>query len=106
VPIDRPAQSFHPVKHLGLTVATVAMTLSLALPAFANTQASKSCAKTLPPPAQAIYSGSASAVAHGARILDAVTASARQLVMAGKIPRSEARPAARAAASCLQLLQN
>lgn len=63
------------------------------------------CAAALPPRAQAIYEKSLPGVLAGASVTDAVTATARAMVMAGALPRADAQTEGRAAGACLMQLK-
>jgi hypothetical protein len=72
--------------------------------ALANQQAADDCAAKLPKNAAAIYSASAPQISPGANIRTIVTSVTRGMVRSGSLSRSEARPAAESAGSCLKLL--
>jgi hypothetical protein len=73
--------------------------------AYADQQAADACAARLPKSSAAIYSASAAQISPGANLRDIVTHVTRSLVMSGDLSRSEARPAAEAAGSCLKFLR-
>ncbi|HTZ35659.1 MAG TPA: hypothetical protein VMB84_06500 [Stellaceae bacterium] len=82
---------------LALLVATTA--------ARADSLAASQCAAALPPNSKLLYDKSLPAVLGGTSIRDALTASARALVLGGSMSRNDARPAAQTAAPCLEKLR-
>ena len=74
-------------------------------PAFADQAAGAACASKLSPESQMIYAAAAPKVTPTTDLRSVLKATARGLVMSGKIPRSTARPSAVAAYPCLQALQ-
>jgi hypothetical protein len=63
-----------------------------------------SCAKALPPESRLIYDATVKNMRGTDTIRDTVVAQTKALVIAGKIPEANARPAAEAAGTCLRLL--
>jgi hypothetical protein len=86
-------------------VAAAIVLLSLPTLARADRAAANQCAASLPSAGKAIFDKSLPDVLAGKKIVDAVTASARSMVMGGVLQRAEARPAAEAAGSCLKLVK-
>jgi hypothetical protein len=86
-------------------IAAGATLLVAASPARADRLAADRCAAGLPPGSHAIYDQSLPAVLNGQTVRDAVTASARSMVMNGGMARGDARPAAEAAGRCLTMLR-
>ena len=80
-----------------LFATAVALLISSAVPSFANRAAADACAARLPADAKLIYAATISTVAPGVNLADNVKTKARELVMAGKIGRSQAQGAAQAA---------
>jgi hypothetical protein len=77
----------------------------LPLSAVAGEAAMQACAKSLSPAARMIYDASAASVPPDSALRDVVAAQTRKLVMAGRIERAAARPAAEAAGNCLKMAQ-
>jgi hypothetical protein len=88
-------------RSLTLFAATAVLALP-AVPSFANRAAADACAGRLSSDAKLIYAATIGSVAPGANLPDTVRAKARELVMAGKIKRDQAKPAAQAAGACLK----
>jgi len=83
--------------------AVVALTLTLpAAPSFASRVAADACAARLPADAKLIYAASIGSVAPGVDLAGSVRSKKRELVMAGKLDRAQAQPAAQAAGACLK----
>ena len=82
--------------------ATVAIVASFTAPSFANRAAADACASRLSSEAKLIYAATIGSVGPGVNLPDKVRANARSLVMAGKINRGQAQPAAQAAGACLK----
>ncbi len=70
--------------------------------AYADRAAADRCAAALPPVSKTIYDKSLPGVLGGEKVVDAVTASTRPMVMGGSLSRADARPAAEAAGTCLK----
>jgi hypothetical protein len=87
----------------GLIVVLLA---GLAAPALADAAAGDRCAKSLPPDAKMIYRDAAPDLTRSTTIRAVLTSHVRRMVFEGRIKLSDARPAATAAAACLQALQN
>ncbi len=88
---------------LFLSAAAAAATLTLtAAPSLANRAAADACAARLPADAKLIYTATIGSVAPGANLADNVRSKARELVIAGKLTRDQAPPAAQAAGACLK----
>lgn len=84
-----------------LLLAAAALFVSGA-PTFANRAAADACAAKLSPDAKAVYAATIGSVKPGVDLTAVVTAKTRDLVMAGKLSRGNARPAAEAAGTCLK----
>jgi hypothetical protein len=84
------------------TSIAAALLISSAGPSFANRAAADACATRLPADAKLIYAATIGTVAPGANLVDNVRTKARELVMAGRIDRSQAQGAAQAAGACLK----
>ena len=82
-------------------IAATALALSAA-PSFANRAEADACAARLPADAKLIYTATIGSVAPGVNLADNVRSKARELVMAGKLNRDQAPPAAQAAGACLK----
>jgi hypothetical protein len=74
-------------------------------PALADQGTAAACAAKLPAEARTIYQAAAPQVTPGTDLVTVLKSTTRSLVMNGKIARSGARPAARAAYPCLKQLQ-
>lgn len=72
--------------------------------AHADRAAADRCAAALQPNSKILYDRSLPAVMAGTSIKDALTSTARSMVMGGTMSRDVARPAAQAAAPCLEKL--
>ena len=84
-------------------LACVAATLALSMaPSLANRTAADACAARLPADAKLIYTATIGSVVPGVDFADNVRSKARELVMAGKLTRDQAQPAAQAAGACLK----
>jgi hypothetical protein len=90
------------MKFAGLAVAFVLFPTV----AFANQAAADACAAKLPKDSAAIYTAAAPQAVSGGNLKDIVTKVTRGMVLSGKLSRSDARPAAEAAGTCLALLKN
>lgn len=88
-----------------LAVLAACATLAAVRPAAADQAAGATCAQKLSAHAQEIYAASAPDMTKDAPIRDVLTTHTRALVMEGKVPLSDARPAATEAASCLRALR-
>jgi hypothetical protein len=88
-----------------LAVLAAGATLAAAGTAAANQAAGAACAQKLSAHAQEIYTASAPDMTKDASIRDVLTTHTRALVMSGKVPLADARPAATEAASCLRALR-
>jgi hypothetical protein len=87
-------------------IGAVLFALLVAAPsAYADRLAADKCAAALPPNSKVLYDQALPAVLIGTPIKDALTSSARSMVMGGSMSREIARPAAEAAAPCLQQLR-
>jgi hypothetical protein len=75
------------------------------LSAVADDAAMTGCVKSLSPAARMIYDASAASRPPDSALRDVVAAQTRKLVMAGRIERATARPAAEAAGNCLKMRQ-
>ena len=84
------------------TSVAAALLISSAVPSLANRAAADACAARLPADAKLIYTATIGTVAPGVNLVDNVKTKARELVMAGKIGRSQAQGAAQAAGACLK----
>jgi hypothetical protein len=85
-----------------LAIVGVLVLLVAAPAAHADRAAADRCASTLAPASKTLYEQSLPEVLGGESVRDALTANARSMVMAGSLSRDAARPAAQAAAPCLQ----
>jgi azurin len=87
-----------------MRVALVAAVVCLcAIPAAASQADAKSCAAGLDANSQLIFNTVLPSVTPSIDLRTAVTDATKSLVMSGKLPRAEARPAAMAAGECLKL---
>ncbi len=69
-----------------------AVLLNSSEPSFANRVAADACAAKLSPDAKAVYAATIGSVKPGVDLTAVVTAKTRDLVMAGKLSRGNARP--------------
>ena len=88
-----------------LLVAAAFILVFAASAAYADRKAADTCAAALTPGGKAIYDKSLPGVLAGQTPADAVTATARSMVMGGSMARADARPAAEAAGGCLKQLK-
>ena len=86
-------------------IAAGLVLLATSSAALADRAAADRCAASLQPAGKALYDASLSEVLGGESVRDALTGNARSMVMGGQLSRSDARPAAEAAAPCLQQLK-
>jgi hypothetical protein len=77
----------------------------LPLSTVAEEASAQSCAEALSPAARLIYDATAASQPPNSALRDVVAAQTRKLVMAGRIERAAARPAAEAAGNCLKMAQ-
>ena len=70
---------------------------------LADQKSADACAAKLPKDSAAIYSNTLAQIAPGANVRDVVVNVTRGMVMAGRLSRTSARPAAEAAGTCLEL---
>ena len=84
--------------------AALALLVS-ATAAYADRAAADQCAASLQPNSKMLYDKSLPAVLSGTSVKDALTSSARSMVLGGSMSRDIARPAAEAAAPCLEKLR-
>jgi hypothetical protein len=89
---------------LFIAAAAAALTLA-ATPSFAGRSEADACAARLPDNAKAVYAAAIDGVGPNVDLRELLRSRARGLVMAGKLSRSEARPAAEAAGECLRQAQ-
>lgn len=82
-------------------IVAVTLTLSTA-PSLAGRAAADTCAAKLPADAKLIYTAAIGTVAPGVDLAENVKSKTRELVMAGKLNRAQAQPAAQAAGACLK----
>lgn len=73
--------------------------------AFADQQAADTCAAKLGKDAATIYSASVAQISPGANLRETVKSVTRGMVRSGSLSRSDARPAAESAGTCLKLLK-
>jgi hypothetical protein len=76
--------------------------LASATAAHADRVTADHCAAKLPPISKILYDRSLPDVLAGKTLRDSLTSTARSMVFGGELGISEARPAAEAAASCLE----
>jgi|tagenome__1003787_1003787.scaffolds.fasta_scaffold16964889_2 hypothetical protein len=86
-------------------VLLAAILATFPLSALADEASMQACAKSLSPAARMIYEASAASLPPSSALRDVVAAQTRKLVMAGRIERAAARPAAEAAGNCLKMAQ-
>lgn len=77
---------------------------SQTLPLLVAAGEADTCAKALPAESRLIYDATVKNMKGTDTIRDTVVAQTKALVVAGKIPEANARPAAEAAGTCLRLL--
>jgi hypothetical protein len=75
------------------------------LSAIAEEASAQACAKALSPAARLIYDATAASQPPDSALRDVIAAQTRKLVMAGRIERAAARPAAEEAGTCLKMAQ-
>lgn len=85
---------------------TIALLVAAAAPAAADQEAATACASTLSPSGAMIYRNAAPDMRRGSDLREVITEHTRDLVMSGDMTRSQARPAAEAAAKCLDSLRS
>jgi hypothetical protein len=90
----------HPFSLIAVIAAAAVQLLSA--PALADRAAADACATKLSPEAKLIFATVIGEVKPGANLPDVVRAKTRGLVMAGKLSRGQARPAAEQAGACLK----
>lgn len=90
-------------RHAALVIAFLAATIA---PAAADQATAAACASTLSPAGAMIYRNAAPDMHPNADLREVITEHTRDLVMSGDMPRSVARPAAEAAAKCLDSLRS
>ena len=73
--------------------------------ALADQKTADACATKLPKEPAAIYSNTVAQIAPGVNVRDLIVSVTRGMVMAGHLSRANARPAAEAAGSCLELIR-
>ena len=88
--------------HLLSAVAAAATLTLTTVPSLANRATADACAAKLPADAKLIYTATIGSVVPGVNLADNVRSNARELVMAGKLTRDQAQPAAQAAGACLK----
>jgi hypothetical protein len=86
-------------------IRLTALLALLPLPAAAADVAVPACVTSLTPAARLIYDATAASRPPESALRDVVAAQTRKLVMAGRIERAAARPAAEAAGNCLKTAQ-
>ena len=87
-------------------ICLVTLLVTNPLTALADQKSADACAAKLPKEPAAIYSEVVAQIAPGANVRDIVVSVTRGMVMAGRLSRANARPAAEAAGSCLELIRN
>jgi hypothetical protein len=83
----------------------IALLVTTPITALADQKAADACAAKLPKESAAIYSNTVAQISPGVSIKDVVVGVTRSMVMAGRLSRANARPAAEAAGSCLELIR-
>jgi hypothetical protein len=86
--------------------ALAALALLAARPALADRAVAESCAQSLSPEGQTIYRAAAPLMRPGTDIAGLLREEIRPMVLGGQLGIATARSQARAAAACLQALQN
>ena len=86
-------------------IFAAALIAVLPIAAQADQAAANACAAGLSPDGQMLYAKTAPTMKPTSDIKDALTATARPLVMNGTLSRDAARTAAEAAGECLKLLK-
>jgi hypothetical protein len=93
--------SFEGLTMTRLVIAGIVL-LALATAAHADRVTADRCAAKLPPISKILYDRSLPEVLAGKTLVDSLTSTARSMVFGGELAVSDARPAAEAAASCLE----
>ena len=83
----------------------VALLVTGSMTALADQKSADACAAKLPKAPAAIYSNTVAQISTGTNIKDVVVSVTRGMVIAGSLSRANARPAAEAAGSCLELIR-
>jgi hypothetical protein len=83
----------------------MALLVTSPVTALADRNAADACATKLPKEPAAIYSNTVAQIAPGVNVRDLVVSVTRGMVLAGRLSRANARPAAEAAGSCLELIR-
>jgi hypothetical protein len=86
-------------------VATLIM-VSCMLSAHAGEPEAQACSAQLDPNAKLVFDDTISSVVPGVDLKGVITTHTKALVLAKKLPRSAAKPAATAAGDCLKLVLN
>jgi hypothetical protein len=85
-----------------LVALSAAILMLSAAASLASRAAADACATRLAPDAKLVYGAVISSVAPGTDLVELVRSKTRGLVMAGKLDRAQAQPAAQAAGACLK----
>lgn len=97
------AEGILPMNRAIFLVAAVAVaTPLLAATVLASRAGADACAAKLPADAKLIYAAAIGSVAPGIDLREMVRSKTRALVMAGKVSRGQALPAAEAAGACIK----
>ena len=83
----------------------IALLVTSPVTVLADQKSADACAAKLPKEPAAIYSEVVAQIAPGANVRDIVVSVTRGMVMAGRLSRASARPAAEAAGTCLELIR-
>jgi hypothetical protein len=84
----------------------IALLVTSPVTVLADRKSADACAAKLPKEPAAIYSETVAQIAPGVNVRDIVISVTRGMVVAGRLSRANARPAAEAAGSCLELIKN
>ncbi|WP_046866505.1 hypothetical protein [Microvirga massiliensis] len=83
----------------------MALLVTSPITALADQKSADACAAKLSKEPAAIYSSTVAQISPGVSIKDVVVNVTRSMVMAGRLSRANARPAAEAAGNCLELIR-
>jgi hypothetical protein len=83
----------------------IALFVTSTTTARADQKSADACPSKLSTEPAAIYSSTVAQISPGVNIRDVVVSVTRGMVMAGRLSRTNARPAAEAAGSCLALIR-
>ena len=83
----------------------IALLVTSPFTVMADQKSADACATKLPKESAEIYSGTVAQISPGVNVRDVVVSVTRGMVTAGRLSQANARPAAEAAGSCLELIR-